>query len=248
MSGWIKLHRDIKHHWIFQRGDYLKAWLFLILRANHKDNKTLYSDLLPEIVDIKRGEVVSSLQKLGYELKWTPSKVRRFLKKLEKDNMITIHDEKRWTHLTINNYDTYQDVRHTDESKTNHSRIIAENNIRMNKNDKNVKKSLSKKEQLSLILKNLQKLQEEFPKVKVKLEYDRMVDWLSANGKVYKNYNSFFRNWLRKANEKFVDFNEEQISYTYKCNKCGKERKNQQYKDLFIECCDLQMVAHSEVR
>ena len=36
------------------------------------------------------------------------------------------------------------------------------------------------------------KLQEEFPKVKVRLEYDRMVDWLSANGKVYKNYNSFF--------------------------------------------------------
>ena len=93
MSGWIKIHRDIKHHWIFQREDYLKAWLFLILRANHKDNKTLYSDILPEIVDIKRGEIVSSLQKLGYELKWTPSKVRRFLQKLQKDNMITIHNE-----------------------------------------------------------------------------------------------------------------------------------------------------------
>ena len=248
MTGWIKIHRDIKHHWIFQREDYLKAWLFLILRANHKDNKTLYSDILPEIVDIKRGEIVSSLQKLGYELKWTPSKVRRFLQKLQKDNMITIHNEKRWTHLTINNYDTYQDVRHTIETPTKQRRNIGENNIRMNKNEKNVKKSLSQKEQLNLIFKNLEDLQKEFPKVKVALEFQKMRDWLAANGKRYKNYNAFFRNWLRNANEKYLDSDEETISYTYKCNKCGKERKNQKYKDLFIECCDMQMVAHSEVR
>ena len=248
MSGWIKLHRDIKHHWVFQRGDYLKAWLFLILRANHKDNKTLFSDILPEIVDIKRGEVVSSLQKLGYELKWSPSKVRRFLKKLEKDNMITIKDEKRWTHLSINNYDTYQDVRISNETETTQNRNRGENNIRMIKNVKNEKKSLSQKEQLDIIFLNLEELQKEYPKVRVALEFQRMRDWLSANGKRYKNYKAFFNNWLRKANEKFLDSEEASISYTYKCNKCGKERKNQQYKDLYITCCDTQMVAHTEVK
>ena len=76
---------------------------------------------------------------IGYELKWSPSKVRRFLKKLQKDNMITIHNEKRWTHLSINNYDTYQDVRHGDETPATRERIIGENNIRMNKNEKNEK-------------------------------------------------------------------------------------------------------------
>lgn len=247
-GGWIKLHRDIKHHWVFQRDDYLKAWLFLILRANHKDNKTLFSDVLPEIVEVKRGDVVSSLQKLGYELKWSPSKVRRFLKKLQKDNMITIHNEKRWTHLSINNYDTYQDVRHGDDTPATHQRNTGENNRRMNKNEKNVKKSLSQKEQLNLIFQNIDKLQEEFPKVKVRLEFQKMRDWLSANGKRYKNYNAFFRNWLRNANEKFLDSDEDNISYTYKCNKCGNERKNQHYKDLFIECCDIQMVAYTEVK
>ena len=79
-----------------------------------------------------------------------------YVQKLQKDNMITIHNEKRWTHLTINNYDTYQDVRHTIETPTKQRRNIGENNIRMNKNEKNVKKSLSQKEQLNLIFKNLE--------------------------------------------------------------------------------------------
>ena len=65
---------------------------------------------------------------------------------------------------------------------------------------------------------------------------------------IHKFPSAFFRNWLRNANEKFLDSDEEEISYTYKCNKCGKERKNQKYKDLFVESCDMQMVAHSEVK
>ncbi|BAQ85254.1 hypothetical protein [uncultured Mediterranean phage uvMED] len=245
-SGWIKLHRDIKHHWVFQRDDYLKAWLFLILRANHKDNKTLFSDVLPEIIEIKRGDVVSSLQKLGYELKWSPSKVRRFLKKLQKDNMITIHNEKRWTHLSINNYDTYQDVRHGDETPATRERIIGENNIRMNKNEKNEKKSLSKEEQLNKIKDNIKELKKKFPNVNVQFEFDKMSDWLLSSGKRYKNYNAFFNNWLRKAQENSAAGSEEVSSYVYKCNTCNKEGTKSEYRDLYITCCNEQMIAYKE--
>jgi len=245
-SGWIKLHRDIKHHWVFQRDDYLKAWLFLILRANHKDNKTLFSDVLPEIIEIKRGDVVSSLQKLGYELKWSPSKVRRFLKKLQKDNMITIHNEKRWTHLSINNYDTYQDVRHGDETPATRERIIGENNIRMNKNEKNEKKSLSKEEQLNKIKDNIKELKKKFPNVNVQFEFDKMSDWLLSSGKRYKNYNAFFNNWLRKAQENSAAGSEEVSSYIYKCNTCNKEGTKSEYRDLYITCCNEQMIAYKE--
>jgi DNA-binding transcriptional regulator YhcF (GntR family) len=245
-SGWIKLHRDIKHHWVFQRDDYLKAWLFLILRANHKDNKTLFSDVLPEIIEIKRGDVVSSLQKLGYELKWSPSKVRRFLKKLQKDNMITIHNEKRWTHLSINNYDTYQDVRHGDETPATRERIIGENNIRMNKNEKNEKKSLSKEEQLKKIKDNIKELKKKFPNVNVQFEFDKMSDWLLSSGKRYKNYNAFFNNWLRKAQENSAAGSEEVSSYVYKCNTCNKEGTKSEYRDLYITCCNEQMIAYKE--
>ena len=40
-------------------------------------------------------------------------------------------------------------------------------------------------------------MQNEFSEVNVKLEYEKFVDYLAANGKTYKNYNAGFKNWLR---------------------------------------------------
>lgn len=37
--------------------------------------------------------------------------------------------------------------------------------------------------------------------IDIVLEYSKAVDWLSATGKTYKNYDSFFRNWLRRASD-----------------------------------------------
>jgi len=58
-------------------------------------------------------------------------------------------------------------------------------------------KSKGKSSQLESIKNNLEELQSEFPTVNVKLEYDKFVDYLAANGKTYKNYNAGFKNWLR---------------------------------------------------
>ena len=58
-------------------------------------------------------------------------------------------------------------------------------------------KAKSKKSQLEEIEENIKELQSEFPEVYVKLEYDKFVDYLEANGKTYKNYKSGFKNWLR---------------------------------------------------
>jgi len=58
-------------------------------------------------------------------------------------------------------------------------------------------KSKGKSSQLESIKNNLEELQSEFPTVNVKIEYDKFVDYLAANGKTYKNYNAGFKNWLR---------------------------------------------------
>jgi len=59
----------------------------------------------------------------------------------------------------------------------------------------------SKADQILELKENLDILQDQFPEVYVKLEYDKFVDYLEANGKTYKNYNSGFKNWLR--NDRF---------------------------------------------
>jgi hypothetical protein len=241
-NGWIKLHREIQHHWIFQRDDYFKAWILLLMKANHQDFKTLVSDKIPEIVIVKRGQVVTSLKKLGIELRWSPSKVKRYLKKLEKDEMIYLADEKRWTHLTILNYETYQYARHEVESEQERSRISVEHNI-IKKKKENKEKNLSQKEQLQGIRENTGLLKKKFPNVNVKLEFDRMSDWLLSSGKKYKNYGAFFNNWLRKANENSSgNDTENQITYDYKCSVCNKVKDTSPYKDMFIMCCDEQTI------
>ena len=236
-NGWIKLHREIQHHWIFQRDEYLKAWILLLIKANHKDFKTLVSDKIPEVVIVKRGQVVTSLKKLGLELRWSPSKVKRFLHKLQKDEMIKIADEKRWTHLSINNYETYQYARHDAETQQVRQRDAAEHNQIMEKKEKK-KKNLSQKEQMQGIFKKTQELQRKFPNTNVKLEFERMSDWLLSSGKRYKNYGAFFNNWLRKAQENSPE--SEGLNkkiYTYKCEVCNNVKTKSEYKDLYVSCC-----------
>ena len=58
-------------------------------------------------------------------------------------------------------------------------------------------KGKDKNSQLEVVKNNLGELQQEFPDVNVKFEYDKFVDYLAANGKTYKNYNAGFKNWLR---------------------------------------------------
>ena len=36
MSGWVKIHRKIRDNWIWDKPEYLKAWLDLIFKKNLK--------------------------------------------------------------------------------------------------------------------------------------------------------------------------------------------------------------------
>ncbi len=64
--------------------------------------------------------------------------------------------------------------------------------------DKDQDKEQDKKaNQISKI--DLEVLQSEFPLVDVKLQFESFKDWMLATGKVYRNYNAAFRNWLRRS-------------------------------------------------
>ncbi len=111
--GWIKIHRDLKDHWIFANAEYLKAWIQLLMMANHKTKKWLVQD---QMVLIKRGELITSLAELAKQWGWSRGKVRRYINMLENDTMVVRKSTHLWTHLTICNYGTYQDLRPTDST------------------------------------------------------------------------------------------------------------------------------------
>ena len=133
MAGWISLHRKILENPVLNRSrtySNFEAWIWLLLKANHKDNKFM---LGADLVKVKKGSLITSQKKLCRQFRWGNSKLRSFLKVLQKDKMIELKTNTQSTWITICNYDTYQDIQTANKSKTNHKQTA--NKLRTNTNN-----------------------------------------------------------------------------------------------------------------
>jgi hypothetical protein len=116
MSGWIKLHRSIKEHWLYTENrvfSKFEAWNDILLSVNFSDAKQVIKG---KIYNIKRGESTMSLDTWAKRWNWDKSKVRRFLTLLQSDGMIVLVSDNITTHLTVCNYASYQDERNASET------------------------------------------------------------------------------------------------------------------------------------
>jgi DNA replication protein DnaD len=109
-KGWIKLSRQIQDHWIWRDPEKLKAWLDILLLSNHETRKVEMRDGL---VSIKRGQFVTSIDKLAERWKWSRNRVYRFLSLLEADGMVQRKANRYRTTLTVVNYGKFQDRQNT---------------------------------------------------------------------------------------------------------------------------------------
>jgi len=154
-GGYIKLYRKIKDnkYWLEHRKfSKAEAWIDLLLRAGFKDKTLTLGDV---DVSLKAGEFVTSQVKLSESWRWHRETTAKFLKRLEKDEQITIKTSKRFSVITICNWSVYQmkgnekpttestsipaSRRHQDDSRTS--------TINNDKNDKKGKKK--EKEEVS---------------------------------------------------------------------------------------------------
>ena len=112
--GWIKLHRKINECWIWEEKpfDKARAWIDLLLLANHSDKKLLFNG---NVVTVKKGQYLTSIRKLSERWGWSYDKVSRFIKVLVSEDMLQKESDSSRTLLTIVNYEVYQDVPNTDE-------------------------------------------------------------------------------------------------------------------------------------
>jgi len=111
-TGWIKLFRSIKNHWLWSKGKpltKLEAWLLILIETNHEDEKCLIGNVL---MDCNRGQKLYSLQTWAKLFNWSIQNVRTFFKLLQNDNMINIEGLQNTTRLTVCKYGTYQDSQH----------------------------------------------------------------------------------------------------------------------------------------
>lgn len=143
-SGWIKLDRSITEHWVFNDAERFRAWVDLLMMANHENEKIPYKG---EIVTCKRGDVCRSIAYLANRWGWDRKKTRKFLSELESDGMVTTNATTHRTTVTIENYGKYQGVGTTKGTTKGQQRGQQGNSkgtyTRMIKNDKECKEDIT---------------------------------------------------------------------------------------------------------
>ena len=138
MDGWISLHRKILENPILNRSrvySNFEAWIWLRLKANHKDNKFMLGS---ELVKVKKGSMITSQKKLCKQFRWGSTKLRNFLKVLQKDKMLLLETNTQSTQITICNYDSYQDSQTSKKTQTTHAQRTHNTRTTTNNKDNNV--------------------------------------------------------------------------------------------------------------
>ena len=146
MEGWISLHRKILENPILNRSrkySPFEAWIWLLLKANHQDNKFMLGS---ELVKVEKGSMITSQKKLCKQFRWGNTKLRNFLKVLQKDKMLLLKTTPKATWITICNYNKLQDKQTANKSMTNRKQIAdksltnTNNNVNKDNNVNNVNK------------------------------------------------------------------------------------------------------------
>ena len=89
-KGWISLHRKILDNPVLTRSrtySRFEAFVYMLLKANHKDNKVVIGN---QLIKVKKGSFITSQKQLMIEFNWGTSRLRNFLELLKKDKMIEI--------------------------------------------------------------------------------------------------------------------------------------------------------------
>ncbi len=136
IPGFIILHKKLLEWGWFKNHETLAAFIYLLLKANHKDS--VYMG-----VEIKRGEVVFGREKASFETGISEQSWRTCLQRLKSTSEIVTRSTSKFSIITICNYSDYQDNKkkinqhinqHINlESTSNQPHLNNENNITIRK-------------------------------------------------------------------------------------------------------------------
>lgn len=105
MIGWVKIHRSIVGHWVFEDAELFRCWILMITEANHESKKKLFNGAM---MTIDRGQFIFGLEAFSRKTGVSISRLRRLLLMLEKDGMISRQKTNKFSLISITNYDEHQ--------------------------------------------------------------------------------------------------------------------------------------------
>jgi len=102
-NGWVKFHRKITDWGWYDDANTFRLFFHLIVTANH-DNRVWMG------TEVNRGSLVTSYPHLAEKLKLTVQNIRTSIFKLKSTGEITVKTTNKFSVVSINNYDAYQEI------------------------------------------------------------------------------------------------------------------------------------------
>jgi hypothetical protein len=148
LEGYIALWRRLQNHFLWREHrtfSKAEAWIDILWEAQHSEEPR--EVILGSVILIQNyAECLKSLDTWATRWNWHKSKVRRFLKLLQKENMIRFKSESITTRLFVVNYANYDPKRNAVETQLTRKRHGVDTELTPNNKGKNVnneKKTLS---------------------------------------------------------------------------------------------------------
>lgn len=141
-QGWISIYRKIQNSFVWTNSDQLKLWLLILMKANHSENKFLFNG---EELSVSKGQMVTGVNVLASEFNEGVKPVNRvagrtlwrWLKKFEKEQMLSIESTSKYSVITVLNWDEYQqNDNHLSSSGQSSVKHLSTNNNDNNENNK----------------------------------------------------------------------------------------------------------------
>ena len=149
MEGWIKLHKKIMEHWMWEDPIILKAWLDILLSVNYTKKKILFDGNLETV---EAGQIITSVRKLARRWKCSKERVNKILGMFEQDGMLTVNKTTRRTLLSVVNYRLYQNGSDNikDSNKDTEQDTEQDTDSPQHKNNKEYKENKEEREEPEL--------------------------------------------------------------------------------------------------
>lgn len=216
MNGWIRLYRQLLDSPVFENEKALKIWIWCLLKATHTEREQLVG---LQVVNLEKGQFIFGRKKASEELNINENTIYKYIKMLEKLEMITTNSNTKFTIVSIRNWKEYQYISNeevTTEEQQNNNKVTTkeqQNNTNKNvKNDKNVKNVRNNNskfipptiEEISqyVLEKRLNVSAQQF------FDYFNTGDWIDSKGNKVKNWKQKILTWNKYAEPKKIEMAE----------------------------------------
>ena len=201
-----------------------------------------------QVINVSRGEIVFSQRNFAKRNNMSRQKLRTFLKKLEKTNMVRVKSNPEITHLILVGYSTQNDFKSI-HSKPTHSPIIKGNKVRKKEINKDFElfwnaypKKIGKKK----VEDKFNSIDFPIDKILKNIELQKQSDqWQTQQ---YIPNPETYLNQERWEDEVVLEVKPEEPIYIYECKICNKVKDKSPYRDMYISCCDEQTQPRKEYK